>query len=69
MNWNEIYSIDKKPSTKEITEYVNNSIWNELTEFIEKTYSVEPKIEFSRCSAAPGWNVKYKNGSKSICTL
>ena len=54
MNWNEIFTIDKRPSTKEINEYINTPLWNELTEFIEKTYSVEPSIEFSRCSYEPG---------------
>lgn len=69
MSWNEIYTIDKKPSTEEISAYVNSPLWNELIEFIEKTYSVEPSIEFSSCSAAPGWNVKYKKSGKSMCTL
>lgn len=69
MNWNEIYTIDKKPSANEISEYIDNPLWSELTEFIENLYSVEPHIEHSVCSFAPGWNVKYKKGSKSICTL
>lgn len=69
MNWNEIYTVDKKPSAEEISEYINNHLWNELTEFVEKVYLVKPLIEYSRCSLAPGWNVKYKKGSRSICTL
>ncbi|MDF2676148.1 MAG: hypothetical protein K0Q97_441 [Bacillota bacterium] len=69
MDWDEIYTINKKPSTNDISEYINNPLWNELTEFIEKTYLINPQIEYSKCSAAHGWNVKYKKGSKSICTL
>ncbi|MDF2948692.1 MAG: hypothetical protein K0R07_710, partial [Sedimentibacter sp.] len=69
MDWSESYTIDKNPSLKEISDYINNPLWNKLTEFIEKTYLVKPQIEYSKCSMVPGWNVKYKKGSRSICTL
>jgi len=28
-----------------------------------------PRIEYSRCGMAPGWNVKYKKGGRALCTL
>ena len=69
MKWCELFTIDKKPTSFEICDYINNPLWNDLCHFIEHTFSVIPLIEYSKCSAARGWNVKYKIGSKSLCTL
>jgi len=69
MGWSEIYTMDKKPTITEISNYINNPLWKELCNFIEQTYFVTPQIEYSKCSAARGWNVKYKKSSKAICTL
>jgi len=43
--------------------------WLSLTTYIEQTYSAKPQIAYSRCSAKPGWNVKYKKSGKALCTL
>lgn len=69
MQWSEMYTIEDTPSTKDINHYINSPLWNDLCHFIEETYSVSPIIEYSKCSMARGWNVKYKKGSKSICTV
>lgn len=71
MNWNEIFDADHTPSGEDIREYLGEakSIWNELTAYIEEAYQVKPQIAYSKCSAQPGWNVKYKKSSKSLCTL
>lgn len=36
---------------------------------LETSYGVLPHIEHSICCGAPGWNVKYKKGSRALCTL
>ncbi|MCR3923114.1 MAG: DUF3788 domain-containing protein [Firmicutes bacterium] len=71
MNWNEILDADHIPSTEDIREYLGEakSIWDELSAYIEETYQIKPQIAYSRCSAQPGWNVKYKKASRSLCTL
>jgi hypothetical protein len=43
--------------------------WLKLTSFINDTYSAKPQIVYSKCSAKPGWNVKYKKSGKALCTL
>jgi hypothetical protein len=62
---------DHIPSAEDIREYLGEakSIWDELTAYIEEAYQVKPQIAYSKCSAQPGWNVKYKKSSKSLCTL
>lgn len=69
MKWNEQYPIGTKPSGAQISDYINSSLWGELCTFIEENWSSVPSIEYSRCSGVPGWNVKYKKGSRAICTL
>ncbi|HSR03571.1 MAG TPA: DUF3788 domain-containing protein [Proteiniclasticum sp.] len=71
MSWNEIYDADHVPSSEEIREYLGKgeSLWDELTSYIEEAYQVKPQITYSKCSAQPGWNVKYRKGSRSLCTL
>lgn len=71
MNWNEIFDADHIPSSEEIREYLGEakSMWDELTAYIEEAYQVKPQIAYSKCSAQPGWNVKYRKGGRSLCTL
>lgn len=37
--------------------------------FLQDTYSVTPKMTYSRCSGQPGWNVKYQKSGRALCTL
>jgi hypothetical protein len=43
--------------------------WRALTAHIESAYGAKPLIAYSVCAGQPGWNVKYKKGSKALCTL
>ncbi|HEX2998957.1 MAG TPA: DUF3788 domain-containing protein [Armatimonadota bacterium] len=43
--------------------------WRALTAHIEDAYGAKPQIMYSVCAGQPGWNVKYKKGSKALCTL
>ncbi|MDY4081915.1 MAG: DUF3788 domain-containing protein [Candidatus Metalachnospira sp.] len=63
------FSPDIEPQIELIGEFINSSLWDELRSFIEGTYEVQPSIEYSKCSLETGWNVKYKKGSRSICTV
>lgn len=69
MSWHERYGCESKPSLEEIKKYVDSPLWVQLCAHIENVYAVVPSIEYSRCGMEPGWNIKYKKGSKSICTL
>lgn len=71
MDWNCLFNRENKPSMEEIETYIGKvaPIWKDLTHFIEANYGVTAQIEYSQCSGQPGWNVKYKKGAKSLCTL
>lgn len=57
------------PTEYEMNDYINNELWNKFCEFIKNEYNVNPRFEFSKCSLEYGWNVKFKKGSKSLCTI
>lgn len=69
MDWNELYGADNRPTLDEISDFIHNNLWHEMNDFLQRTYSVEPQMSHSICSAQPGWNVKYKKSGKSLCTL
>lgn len=69
MNWNEQYPKNTMPHSHEVSDFVANSLWDELCGHLESCYGVLPKTEHSSCSGAPGWNIKYKKSGQVLCTL
>ena len=69
MNWNQSYPKSQQPSLAEISAFIANPLWGEFCRWTEERYTVLPKVEHSTCIGAPGWNVKYKKGGRSLCTL
>jgi len=69
MNWSGLYTAENRPAPEEISAFIGNDLWREMNDFLQRTYGVEPQMAYSGCSAQPGWNVKYKKGGKSLCTL
>lgn len=69
MEWSLRYNSDNKPDRQQISDFINNPLWENLCSYLESTYNISPNIEYSRCSAQPGWNVKYKKSGRPLCTL
>lgn len=69
MNWNEFYTKDNRPDLSSVSAYIDSPLWDELCSHLEDTYGVSPIVEYSACSGAPGWNLKYKKGGRALCTL
>ena len=67
--WLEEYPQNRQPTLPQIASFVDNPCWEELCEHVTRTYPVKQEIAYSRCSGAPGWNVKYHCKSRSLCTL
>ena len=68
MGWKTRYPIDRQPSLEEIAAAVATPLWGKFLIHLEETYRVTPKVEYSKCAMAPGWNVKYKKSGKALCT-
>ncbi len=69
MDWNLLYSNVTPPTWNQVTEYIGSPLWAEFNERIQSAYQIKPCMEHSRCSMQAGWNIKYKKGEKSLCTL
>ncbi|WP_270298940.1 DUF3788 domain-containing protein [Eggerthella sinensis] len=67
--WHELFPLDREPSMDDIAAYIDNPLWDSFTAFIDETYGAQPRIEYSRCGGAPGWNVKYKARSRALCAV
>lgn len=52
-----------------ISKQVHSPLFDSLCSYLEETYQVKPVVEFSKCTMQYGWNVKYKKGGRSLCTL
>lgn len=69
MAWSKRYAKTDEPALTQIAEYIGSPLWRELCSFVETRYDTQPKVEYSTCSGAPGWNVKYRSGGRALCTL
>ena len=73
MLWNELFGKDHEPSNGQIREFVDTTLWDDLDNYLQKTYAVKPKLSHSNCSMDKGfwkgWNVKYQKSGKALCTV
>lgn len=69
VDWALAYPAHRTPGIAEIGAYIRSPYWERLCGFIEETWGARPLVQYSVCSMAPGWNVKYRKGSRPICTL
>ncbi len=69
MEWREAFGADTQPDVKQISDFIHNSLWNNINAYLRRAYNSEPKYSYSGCSMQQGWNIKYAQGGKSICTL
>lgn len=69
MDWNELYPRPRRPEPGEIAGFVASPLWPELLSFLSETCGGRQRTEYSSCSMAPGWNVKYRARGRALCTL
>lgn len=69
MSWATSCPKSDKPALEKIERFIGTPMWQDFCGYVEREYGVSPMVEYSMCSAAPGWNVKYKRGGRSLCTL
>ncbi|WP_295581928.1 DUF3788 domain-containing protein [uncultured Oscillibacter sp.] len=69
MTWKEIYPQTAQPTLAEVDAYAASPLWEALRAYLAEAYGAEPRLEYSRCGLEPGWNVKFRKGSKALCTV
>lgn len=58
-----------EPDLEMIGDFVRNESFMQFCHEIMESYQVKPTFEFSKCSWEMGWNIKFKKGSKTLCTV
>ena len=58
-----------RPTPDEIGAFVRNPAFHAFCAGIAAEYQTDGKAEFSKCSLAPGWNIKFRKAGKSLCTV
>ena len=66
-SWTQTYPIDQKPGLEQIESFIASPYWGAFTGWIGDSYHAAPSIEYSK--ELHGWNIKYKKGSKALCTV
>ena len=69
IKWARLFPMDREPSGEELDRYADNPLWPELRQYLNDAYGAAPRTEYSRCGLEPGWNVKFRKGSKSLTTV
>lgn len=69
LTWAQRFPMDRQPSLEEMDRYVDNPLWPELRRYLKDAYGAEPRTEYSRCGLEPGWNLKFRKGSKALTTV
>lgn len=69
MKWAQLFPMNRQPSMEELDRYADNLLWTELRQYLKDAYGAEPRMDYSRCGLEPGWNVKFKKGSKALTTV
>lgn len=57
------------PAIEEFSRAIRNRLFEKFLCDMTSGYACEPVMEFSKCSWEYGWNMKFKKGSKTLCTL
>lgn len=57
------------PDISQLGSKINSPLFDQLRTVLEEGYRVSPRIEYSRCSMEPGWNIKYKKSGRALCTI
>lgn len=69
MDWITAFGPDNQPTKDQVRDFVGTPLWDEMDAFLREGYDVQPEMAYSGCSAQPGWNVKFRKGGRSLCTL
>lgn len=57
------------PTLAQIDSFLTTPLWYRFRTWLVSTYPVKPVFAFSKCSLAYGWNIKFKKGRKTLCTV
>jgi len=64
-----LLDINYQPELQEISETIENSLFDELCKIMIDEYQAKVRIEFSKDVWARGWNIKFRKSGRSLCVV
>ncbi len=58
-----------QPNPEQIAAFAGTPLWENCAPGWKRNGSARPLVQYSSCSGAKGWNVKYRKGGRALCTL
>ena len=58
-----------QPNIEEISNFVDNALFDELCRYMDREYQALVKIEYSGDKVLLGWNLKFKKAGRTLCTV
>lgn len=68
LRWHECYPSDHAPTLEEVSAWIGGPLFDGLLAWGGEN-GLTTALEYSRCGMDPGWNVKLRKKSKSICAI
>lgn len=65
----DIKDISHTPELQEISDYIENPLFDQFCEYMDREYKALRKIEYSKDTWAKGWNVKLRKAGKGLCVI
>lgn len=65
----DLQNMNIKPTIEEIDDYIDNPLFNQFYQYMNKKYKALCKIEYSKDVFAHGWNIKLRKVGKGLCVI
>lgn len=69
MDWRAAFTREHQPQPAEMAAFINSPFWQSLCSYIEDTYGILPQYDYSTCSMQEGWSIRYRKGTRAICSM
>lgn len=65
----DLMNINYAPNIDEVSQYIENPLFDHFYQYMLEEYRAICKIEYSKDTWAPGWNIKLRKSGKSLCVI
>lgn len=65
----DLKDINYIPDINEISDYIENSLFDQFFKYMNSEYKALYKIEYSKDVWVRGWNIKLRKAGKGLCTV
>jgi len=64
-----IKNINYQPSIDELSDYIQNPLFEVFLEYLNKKYQAIISVEYSKDVWLQGWNIKFRKAGRGLCVI